>query len=913
MKNYFLALVPFLIVLFLGNSNLCSQTPNIGFGNVNSNGTTWVQHLDCSMSSGSGSFQISIENPPAGQTSFHWNVCVRQDETLCTGPQTEIVAEAIPTPMLGLSFNLSAIGTEGILTISTDGTDNTDRVYDVRINIRPDDPARLPEIRDYKIYVRRPIDMVFVLDRSGSMECGEAFTAWPGCIALTGGITNARWGKLENSLQRFANNALPPELNNVSSKTLDNDKYQLQYFSGTAVTSGIGVVPLANLRTGIANDMATFPRLNPSGSANRLAIDGTSLGLGLKNALNYFGTPTQNRRRILLFFTDGEQNSSAGYWVNNRMIQNPSGTDDTPLPSHANIEIYTVGVGLYASGSGLNVLQNILEGGAGTGRFFTNPLGDELINTMPLVLNKIFDRYSPQLVRFEDQKLTNLNKATFPLDGGLSDAFFEVGFEKPISTGRDSFPNFRYKVFRNGQDMTSYAVRKQGNFYATLHINFQKADTALYSRGNWELQVLPESSNASTYFGSKIRLSATADDHAVHFSVNAGGSYFRVCDVIKPSVKLRIGNLGITNATVTATIVEPGADIGDLLATVNVSDIPDENKNSGSCALRKFAVLQQTNPAALIPFLNTKSKVITLQHRGNGLYEGEGYATNPTGIYKIIYHAIAKETNLGIVERTEEQTINVRFPQLTYKIENRKVNKPRSSDGSYFYTLSVKPSFKDCAGKDRFVGPGWEKDLKISGRQISNVTVADQCDSGEYIISVTSRNKIPYIKVDLLDEPIYSGFINDFNKPFNPHKWHVGLGIGATIPKNRLDTLYNSSWFVKLSVDRRISHSFSVGAAAGHWRFDKNFYINGATIGASGYGYIPNWIDNGLPIDISVGVGVGAFKPKNQDLEGGGTAHASIAYDLTPRISLFIEGSYYKLLTSKYDFGTLGGGIRVKF
>ena len=346
------------------------------------------------------------------------------------------------------------------------------------------------------------------------------------------------------------------------------------------------------------------------------------------------------------------------------------------------------------------------------------------------------------------------------------------------------------------------------------------------------------------------------------------------------------------------------------MARTPAPNIARESTESGSCALRKYTALQQSDSSVIQAYEKYKPTIVVLKHVGNGLYKGDGYKTNVTGVYKIIYKAEAVTTTLGAIQRAQEQTLNVRFPQLTYRIENRKAEKPGRDNNRLTYTLTVKPSFKDCLGNDRLVGPGWAHDFRINGAPVNGWQVADQCDSGAYKIYVSSKSKLSFVNITLLDEPIYSGFLNDFNKPYNPFKWHIGLSIGKTFPKRQLDTLYNSGWFVKLSADRRISHSLSLGVAVGHWRFANNYYINGATVGGDWYFYIADWLD--IPVDISLGAGSGIFKPKGQNTEAGSTLRACIIGDIRPRISLFVEAAYYKLWKSKYDFGTIGIGIRVK-
>ena len=67
----------------------------------------------------------------------------------------------------------------------------------------------------------------------------------------------------------------------------------------------------------------------------------------------------------------------------------------------------------------------------------------------------------------------------------------------------------------------------------------------------------------------------------------------RVGDVVKPVVKLSENGTSVSNATVKAIILKPGADIGDLLARAQTNALPTPLKEErGTCGDQKYAYLQ---------------------------------------------------------------------------------------------------------------------------------------------------------------------------------------------------------------------------------------------------------------------------------------------------------------------------------
>jgi hypothetical protein len=864
-----------------------SDAQSIDFDTPNNNLTPWHQHFDATLPLDGNERQVGVVS--ATPSGFSWNVSMVSPVAHSEQP-VENNGNAVTFE--GLRFRIH----EGAFTISN-VAGIAERSYIVVVKAIRQSDNNIQE-RRYEIIVRKPIQMIFALDRSGSMECvGSPVFNWPVCTTnfING---DRRWHKLKSAMRKFVDKM------NTSPTTgpfiLGSDQFKVIYFSGivNTATGGVGSFQtIGNFAMNINTSMLSQENESP------LARDGTSYGSAILKALTTSeGFNNANAKKIFILFTDGDQNISPKVQVTGQTL------DDATDFSNRGIQIFTIGIGLIPSET-TAILANIPPANGGT---YSAPVlanDDQITAFSNQMFTAIFQGSSPQQIESERFALGETPTArTFPVNKDVTRLYLEAVFDKPIGE------SYRYRVEHDGVDVTSKARVTKDNFFATLLLDFQNDSLKLKSEGKWTLTAIPRSE--STGQGSFVRLSATADEHTLKFKCDAGQKYFEECDLITPSVRLTEAGQAISNATVTATIYEPGKDIGDLLARTPAPSIPPASTSldAGSCALQKYNALKISNPALIQSYENYQPTTINLTHTGNGLYTAAGYKTKVPGVYKVVYKADATTTKLGEIQRMEEQTINVRFPSLSYDLVR---SKPVSSFGDnnfYRFTVTVQPSFKDCSGATKYVGPGWENSFKVTGTGINSqgVTVEDGCDDGKYKISFSTRNRNPITNITLVDEPIYDGYIRDFDKPYTPQKWEVKLIVAATYPLNSLGALYKTALLGKIGLNRRLNYRTSVGIEAGHYRFRDNFAITGGTLG--GDVVVASTSNGGTPIEVSLGGGVGVFKPYNLNAEFGGTGRATMAIEwLNPRTHFLVELAYYKLASSGYDFYTGGIGLRYKF
>ena len=778
-------------------------------------------------------------------------------------------------------------------------------------------------VKNFRFIVRQAADIVFVLDRSGSMECDDSEDAaggWPACIS--GGDPGRRWDVLKESINHFVGKL-------DVHHTLAADRLSVVYFSGSIIGSFAGNLvndaapfnTVANFRdptTGVPpnilyhihNEMSNAPVENIANPTNKLATDGTSFGLGLVKAFGagavtgrYGGASNPARRQLIFLFTDGEQNT--GNWVREagvgvgKVIQ-VSSSDMTQVldlngAAAGPVEIYTAGITQGNAVSGL--LSNIADGG----------LGDNYFNVMPgataefgadmstQAFSLIFNQFSPQIVRVEKGKLNPNSSVTanFDFNKRVNRVIFDLSIDSPY--GRRA----NYSIKKDGVDVTKMAVINEGNYLSTFVFNLYE-HPEMSSDGTWTFTV---NSPGNVFNNTAVAIYATADDEHVEFSGVLEDGKIHVGEKIKPRVTFSALGNPVTDAKVKATIVKPGDDIGDLLAKAPTPQFPPKTNEVGSCADQKLSALESSNSPLLDQWKNLQRTTIDLKHTGNGVYEGIYDNVDLTGNYKIIYTAVSESAELGHIERYKEQTIHVRFAPIDLSNSVRSVKSSR--DGKNYFTLGFQPVFKAPGGKTRFLGPGYGNAISVEGATFTRTN--DNCD-GSYTIFFNSNSADPNVKLWVSDEVVYQGPVSGFDKaPADKRSFIFSLHGGITQPFEKLDSLYNGGYAAEVDLGWQFSPKFGAEIIGGYYGFADDFKI----LGASGLLTFRSNPSNALQLHASIGGGY--YKPDNIEAAPGGTLRLGLELFLNPAFSIGVDAAGFTIPEYEYTFGALTGALRFKF
>ncbi len=768
--------------------------------------------------------------------------------------------------------------------------------------------------REFKIIVRAPMHLVFVLDRSGSMECpDEEATNWP----CNNSPNDSRWNKLKSAivyfLEKFGEDTI-----------LNEDRFNVVYFSGAIASSTDtdpsksinGFISVQDFKAKIVDNMESAPReLMPF----RLGRDGTSIGEGLFHAIkNTFGNAEDaNTTQRILLFSDGEDNRSSLETNGGNRIVKSSNNDSKDLsdPNIDELEIFTIGAASNASivpaASQLDEIASPDDNPNSTSRkiwasqhTFYDATGTTgfLTTICDNLYMQLLEGYSPNYILFKDMKLKGQNKIKFALNKKVHRLMFDAHFEKPYATRFEDL-----KITRNGEDVTEWASINYGSYYIKVDFNFNDI-TTFDSEGEWIFTCNSEGfidKHFNRSGSSNLRLSATADDTAIKLRFSAGNKKLRVGDKITPTVSLKHYGNSVQDAKVKVTIYKPGDDLGDILAREPNNIEP--NQEQGGYATSKYTYLQLNKPEVLKNYLNKKVKTIDLEYTPTGIYKGIYDGLDVAGVYRLVYTVEVDIPGLGKVKRMKEQTINVRvgIVDLDLNIKERQVTK----DGSTII-WTIRPQYMSSKGK-KYIGPGYSYAIGIDKADVNSQTVTDLGD-GRYKISFTPKSNNANINLYFFGDEIYTGKVKDF---IPRYKRGLSFHGGITKPYNTMDSLYNDGIYGEIDLSYKLSNNLILEGVGGYYSFEPDFNIFGATLFLKGY--FP-FVKNG--VSFSLAGGGGTYWPKGEDMTTGVAARVALHIPFNPKFKLVADAGYFSLHQSrfefsnpKYEFLTLGGGLKFAF
>lgn len=766
---------------------------------------------------------------------------------------------------------------------------------------------------------REPNDIVFLLDRSGSMGCDyneNTETDWPNCAQNPVG-DSYRWGRLESAVQNFVGKCVDETdttriLPNIGNFT--GDRMGIAYFSGTTATPGIDLTGINAFSNALAGNMNL--------AETPLATDGTSIGNGIMHAITRPGlfnsTATTNRRQALFLFTDGEQN--AGNWVKDEapdegnFIETSATNSAQVMNLEANsiqdIEIYSIG--LVETPAGGSTLSHIADA---TSRHFNilnaNPR-DFPIDFGGWAFHEFFRFASPQTIGFEK------HQGVTP-SGGASSSFFcndrasrmiiEVYFEQPFGKVCSLF------VTKDGQDAMQFDPKIiRTDYIATVIFDLTKMPADFFNRGTWKVVAQPPYLYKSQ-FPIDFKIFATADDHKIKLDGFLKEQNVRVGDKITPVVTLEVDQKPVSSATVKAIIFKPGNDLSTLLAEAPTPNLPDPSSESSGCDGQKYQYLLNNDTAFRNKINTLVLDTIELVYQGQGTYSAEYSGISVSGLHKILYWIRENHPALGLIERVKMQSVYVNYGRPDSKISKRQINASKDNylyvaakNNQYYFSAAFQPTYKNPQGNTLYVGPGFEHQMRLEGNNVNLNTISNNNCNGEYEFTFSSPLSNPKVKVFVNNELFYNGRINGFDgSPGNGSPWGLSLHAGLTIPTGNLDSLYNPGVMVELDLHYRINLNWDVEALFGYYGFSSDFSVLGGSLLA---GYRQN-LPNGFYLRPAVGLGV--FKPENIDATIGYIGKIELLKNLTSRLEGAVHAGYITLPDPQLNFLTAGIGIKYRF
>ncbi|TMI75842.1 MAG: VWA domain-containing protein [Bacteroidetes bacterium] len=598
-----------------------------------------------------------------------------------------------------------------------------------------------------RITIRKPIDLVLVLDKSGSMD------------ATTIGSTT-RWQALVKAVQAF--------VDKFEEFRIDGDRIGISYFH-TVVQNGLGTgaEPFISIRP-----TAPSSRLQVDSSLGKHGPDGaTAMGEGVIDAKAKLTVTTKTR--IELLFTDGEQNYPYGtarlVAATGDKLGDGTAINTGPGSSAGSIKIYTIGIG--AEGSLPLVLSAIAS--ANRGRFWTTQTGADgaFVTDFTSAFASILSQFSPQILGTYNGQLTGTqlsDSVIFNCNSSTDKLLFEV-----YGSGR-----LQVSIEKNNKVVLPSLVRT-GSDYRIYVYNFPHSDTTLKPGGKWKVKVRTAINLSSVNVAGTgnalgaFEVVAITDDHWFDYTCSTGATNFKTGDELKPVVKLSHGTTAITKAHVHAILLKPGQTLGNLLATTNIAIPPVSGLDTSSAGVRKYE--QLLNDPAFLAKMLPKEQSFDLAHTSDGSYTASGGKLDTSGVYRLIIFISDTLSNGDIVQRRDEQALYVLFSDIDLSASNAVLTGSGNN-----WVLQITP----MTNQHLLVGPAFHQVFSVTGTDVVLQDVIDMGDGSYQLKIVGSSGK--NVNISILDVPIYKGELGNISC-YGPNAslwqkikcWLIRMGLPA--------------------------------------------------------------------------------------------------------------------------------------
>lgn len=639
--------------------------------------------------------------------------------------------------------NSSAASVPNTATAVLSGTPTTPGAWAFTVTVADENDATRTRNRQYVVDVRNDIDLVLVLDRSGSM----------GIPVMAGGT---RWDALKDAVDAIT--PVYADLNQPS------NRIGLTYFASAPIQPSAArfPTPLISVTSGVTpntvhDDLASQ---SPSGS--------TAMGAGMKDAQSKLSDAT--RVRIMLVVTDGAQN------VNPKANSNGRGySDATPLNASypagpGSIKVFTIGIDGPA-GPDLTTLQNLANENRGA---YTATDDGTIDNAFTEQLVNAFHDLSPQLVERSTTSVTGAGSftlQTFPLNKNVSKLFIQLKANRRFEVPELAQWLARIRVEKDGANVTNRAKPSWVSNYTntvTLVFDFKNPPSGappITPEGSWAVKM----ADVTNLKVSSCKVTTLADDHRLDFSFDHGNAVPRVNTALKPSVTLSWLDKPITNASVQAIVLRPGEDLGDLLANNPLSVNATADPDAGSPGQQKFDQLWNTD-SSFRKALALQENVVNLTHSGNGKYEGAFNGLNVAGNYRIVYRFAGDSPETGKFQRFAVEGVYVSFNQINLEASNLSTT---IAGGTM--TLQFKP--KTPYGK--LVGPAFGNGFTVDNPNVKIDKVVDHQD-GSYTITFSGAIN-EKVSLQLAGQEVYNGKLSAIGKGSSfldkVQSWLESLGL----------------------------------------------------------------------------------------------------------------------------------------
>jgi subtilisin family serine protease len=555
------------------------------------------------------------------------------------------------------------------------------------------------------VQLARPVDVVMVLDKSGSMS---------GVVPVSNG-SQTKMEVLQDSANLFLDllrQGANDELAEVSFSA-PNDIDTIYGPTGLTPYNAGNVVPAKN----------AVNNLQPATS--------TDIRGGLQRGLDVMTAgANQGHRRVLIFFSDGKR--TAGL--------DPTKTAFLQQFDNEDIHVYSVGFGTKGgtayTGIDVDLLETLTNVNPSEQGFFH-------VTESPVALDKFFvnavaGAVDSQVVLDPEGDLSPGQSHTVGLSLTEQDyaATFILTWDNPASAMKLAVRTPSGLVLHPG-NASSFGGRiavTTAPAYTLMTVQLPITTVANVDQsGRWEM-VITNPGQATVHYSASAISESTIRANMTPPSAIAGGG-FKVGDPIPFRVSLtELGGVPIYGADVTVTPNVPLASLGTVLSSAGITQseldaVPKEMYGEElSTTERLYLALQKRlGVRELLPRKDLPPFYLTESEK-EGVYTGQFAPTRVEGFYGFTIHIEGVTPKCQLFQRELSYSVVVApdpdSKETVVKPEWNGRDDPRSS-----LTVTVKP----VASGGHLLGPGFSSQIQITGNGMLKPTseVVDQSD-GSY-------------------------------------------------------------------------------------------------------------------------------------------------------------------------------------
>lgn len=780
------------------------------------------------------------------------------------------------------------------------------------------------------------VDAVMVLDRSGSMsDPVSSAVGAPQKITRLGQATDTfldMWTALRaNECQNFAVNC--PANGGSPGVEGPTDRLGVVFFDDAfswlkTLEPGSAIDGLKNLSTlDLTTEKTQIKAVAPRGS--------TSIGGGLLLAAPALvPLASEPNRKVILLMTDGMQNTDPLVQTTASQIQTTSTVPPCPvatpcpLPNQPPIQVFGVTVG---SGVAVDPTVNQAVANASNG-FYLNTEDDASVlpNLFVQVLQNAVKFSSVETLRVVKDQTRFATPFTMqvPVTSGTRSLAFNLNWRANLGVLR-----VRLQPPSGGKPIDFVGTSATGGSSGLLvgNVAFPRPGVPV-TAGTWTVSVTSDNrDNVPVPFD----MSLLGDDNTVNSSLVSATAQPVVGGNIKLTAQVNdldhalVGLGAQAGAQVTAFIVRPGANLGDVLSDSVATPTPPGPNDPGSAAQRKLDAILKANPNALIK----ASDIVTLQDDGSAA-SGDGVAgdgiysalvpANFEGHYNIVFLVQGTSTSGGAFVRQAIRTVHARsLPDASATQTSSAVQGTPPGDQLLAITMTPRNS---RGGK---MGPGWANYFWFSPPGAAPLKPIDNLD-GTYSVKIPFTGTTPpTVPLHFLPDPVVlpDGYVPPPGKldPGNTvigdvgggsagsSRYAIWLAIGSTFPHGSFDTNYDSGFAGTLGAEFVLAPAWSIEGTLGWHAFSGS---GGAQdIDVTQFGIDAKWYATPAPMRWFVTAGAGGYSFDPGKTRFGANVGGGLQYRLTPAWSLEGRYAFHAVAGNAPDshYSTLQLGVRYGF